>query len=723
MDEVEKKDIKEMKGQIERITFLSDEDGFTIAKVRVDGRKDLITVVGHLLSPNPGEIIHMRGRWVRHPKYGEQFRIASYTTTAPAGAHGIEKYLSSGLVKGIGPIMAKRIVKKFGKNTLDIIEGDIKRLKEVDGIGEKRISMIKKAWDDQKEIRDIMIFLQEHEISPSYTTKIFKRYKDKSIEVIKKNPYRLAMDIFGIGFITADRIANKLGFPKDSELRTMSGIVYVLQQVADEGHVYYPQDALIERSKKILDVSQEMIENALNRLEFEGRIVRENEAIYLSQFYTCETSVAKRLLKLMEVPKSIRKIDTEKAVEWIQQRLSIKLTERQKEAIRAVSEKKILIITGGPGTGKTMVINAIIRIFSKIDAKILLAAPTGRASKRMSETSGYKSQTIHRLLEYSPEKGDFKRNERYPLKCDILILDEVSMIDIVLMHHLMKAVPLNATLILVGDVNQLPSVGPGSVLKDMITSKIFPVVELKEIFRQARESLIVVNAHRINTGQFPILKPQDKESDFYFIEEDDAEKGLATILELVRRKIPNRFGLDPINDIQVISPMNKGVIGAESLNERLQHILNPFEEEILRGTKKFKVKDKVMQIRNNYEKGVFNGDIGRIIKIDKETHEVFVSFDMGVVQYDYSELDEIALAYAISVHKAQGSEYPAVVIPIFIQHYVLLQRNLIYTAITRGKKLVVIVGTKKALAIGIRNNKIQRRYTRLDKRLCQVNSF
>ena len=722
MDEIEK-DIQEIRGQIERITFFSDEDGFTIAKVRVAGQKDLITVVGYLLSPNPGEILYMKGKWVKHPRYGDQFKIISYKTAMPAGAYGIEKYLSSGLVKGIGPVMAKRIVKKFGKDTLDIIETEIDRLKEVDGIGEKRISMIKKAWDDQKEIRDIMLFLQEHEISPSYATKIYKRYRDKSIEVIKENPYRLAMDIFGIGFITADRIAAKLGFPKDSELRTMSGIIYVLQQIADEGHVYYPKDELTERCKKVLDVGEEVIESALNRLESEGKVARENDAIYLSQFYICETGVAKRLIRLMEAPKSIRKIDTEKAIEWVQQGLSIKLTERQKDAIRAVSENKVLIITGGPGTGKTMIINAIIKIFSKIGANILLAAPTGRASKRMSETSGYKSQTIHRLLEYSPEKGDFKRDEKHPLKCDLLILDEVSMIDIVLMHHLMKAVPLNATLILVGDVNQLPSVGPGSVLRDMITSEIFPVVELNEIFRQARESLIIVNAHRINTGQFPIFKSSKKEPDFYFIEEEDPEKGLAIILDLVKRRIPKRFGFDPINDIQVISPMNKGIIGAESLNERLQQALNTSNEGILRGTKRFNVKDKVMQIRNNYEKGVFNGDIGRIIKIDQENQEVLISFDTGIVQYDYSELDEISLAYAISVHKAQGSEYPAVVLPIFIQHYVLLQRNLIYTAVTRGKRLVIVVGTKKAFMIGIKNNKIQRRYTRLDKRLSDINSF
>ena len=712
----EDKELQEIKGQIERITFVNEHDGYTVAKLKVAGKQELVTVVGYMGYTSPGDVIRAKGRWVRHPRYGNQFLVLSYSSEVP-DEDGIEKYLGSGLIKGIGPVMAKRIVNKFGKETLDIIDEDIDRLKEVEGIGDRRISMIKKAWEEHKEIRDIMIFLQQHGISSSYAFRIYKKYKDESIKVVKENPYKLAMDIFGIGFIKADRIAERLGFSKESEQRIMSGIIYILQQVTEEGHVYCPYEELIERAEKMLEVNRNLIENAFTKLQLRGEIVKDEDAVYLTQFYICETGIAKKLIRLMEMPKSIRRINTEKAIEWVQKKLRIRLAERQKEAIRIVAENKVLIITGGPGTGKTTVINAIIKIFSQIGAKVLLAAPTGRASRRMTETSGYEAKTIHRLLEYSPERREFKKNERSPINCDMLIIDEASMIDTPLMYHLVKAIPLNATVVLVGDINQLPSVGPGCVLKDLIASGMFPVVELNEIFRQARESLIVINAHRINAGEFPIFKSERKDADFYFIEQEDPEKGISTIVELVKKRIPKKFGFDPIEEIQVISPMNKGVIGAENLNDRLQDALNPCSVYITRGNRKFKLKDKVIQIRNNYEKGVFNGEIGRIVKIDPENQEVWVEFDSGVVIYDYSELDEINLAYAISVHKSQGSEYPAVVIPVFIQHYVLLQRNLLYTAITRGKRLVVVVGTKKAFIIGIRNNKIQRRYTKLSKRL------
>jgi exodeoxyribonuclease V alpha subunit len=585
--------------------------------------------------------------------------------------------------------------------------------------------MIKKAWEEQKEIREVMLFLQTHGVSSGYATKIFKQYGNRSIEVVKENPYRLAMDIFGIGFLTADRIAEKLGFAKDSEVRAEAGILYVLHQLSDEGHVYYPYEPLIEKCQEILEVERDVISRAVGTISAQEKIVIEDldekagkRAVYLAKFHFSETSTAARIRTLVNAPKSIRKIDSEKALEWVQGQLSITLAEKQIEAVKTAIENKVMVITGGPGTGKTTIINAILKIFSKLKVGILLAAPTGRAAKRMSEATGYEAKTIHRMLEYSIQKGGFQKDEEDPLKCDLLIVDEASMIDIILMHHLLKAVPAKATLILVGDVNQLPSVGAGNVLRDIIASGAVPVVELNEIFRQAKESLIIVNAHRINSGQIPPLKSsREKLDDFYFIEQEDPEEVLNTILDLVRKRIPQRFKVDPIDDIQVLTPMHKGTVGASNLNMELQKALNPSEDELIRGGRAFHVRDKVMQIRNNYDKEVFNGDIGRITKIDQENQEVTISFDGKEIIYDYSDLDEIVLAYAVSVHKSQGSEYPVVIIPLLTQHYVLLQRNLIYTAVTRGKRLVIIVGTKRALAIAVRNNKTEKRYTYLKNRL------
>ena len=720
----------ELQGQIERITYTNEDSGFTIAKVKVYGQRDLVTVVGTLFALMPGEIIKMKGEWTNHPRYGEQFRVVQYESMVPASVYGIEKYLGSGLIKGIGPIIARRIVKKFGKDTIDIIENEIKKLAEVEGIGEKRIEMIKRAWDEQKEIREVMLFLQTHGVSSGYATKIFKSYGSQSIEVVKGNPYRLATDIFGIGFITADRIAEKLGFAKDSELRAEAGILYVLNQLADDGHVYYPYEPLVEKCQEILQVDREVIVKAFGMIAFDKRIIIEdlnedivefrenNKAVYLAKFHLCETSIATRLKRLITAPKLIRKIDTEKAIEWVQQQLDIILAERQVEAVRCAVEEKVLVITGGPGTGKTTITHAILKIFRKLGVSMMLAAPTGRAAKRMSEATGHEAKTIHRMLEYSIQKGGFQKNEESPLECDLLIVDEASMIDIVLMHHLLKAIPPKATFILVGDVNQLPSVGPGSILRDIIASGAVKVVELNEIFRQAQKSSIIVNAHKINNGIFPSLKPSgQKPDDFYFLEQEDPEKVLRIILELAKDRIPKRFGLDALDDIQVLTPMHKGVVGAGNLNVELQKVLNPGEVEVTRGGRNFRINDKVMQIRNNYDKEVFNGDIGRITRIDSEAQEVIIVFDGREVLYDYPDLDEIILAYAVSVHKSQGSEYPAVIIPILTQHYVLLQRNLIYTAVTRGRKLVVMVGTKKALTIGVKNDKTQKRYTYLRQRL------
>ncbi len=719
-------------GQIEIITFTNEVNGFTIARVKVDGRHELVTVIGTMMAPMVGEILEMRGEWSAHPKFGQQFKIFEYRTTVPATVYGIRKYLGSGMIKGLGPVMAGRIVDRFGKKTLDIIETDIQLLAEVDGIGKKRIAMIAGAWDEQREIRDVMLFLQSYDVSSGYAAKIFKQYGNQAIAVVKNNPYRLAGDIFGIGFITADQIAAKLGITQDAQIRVEAGILYVLNQLSDDGHVHFPYEPLISKSCEILGVGRDIIVRALGILAADQKIIMEelngnrdtfkenDKAVFLTRFHVCETGVARRIKTLVNTSKSIRHIDSSKAVEWVQNKLSITLAANQIKAVGWAIENKAMVITGGPGTGKTTIINAVLKIFSRLNVGIMLAAPTGRAAKRMSETTGFGAKTIHRLLEYSFLKGGFQRNEDKPLDCDVLIIDEASMIDIVLMYRLLKAVPTFATLILVGDVNQLPSVGAGNVLNDIIASGSVPVATLDKIFRQARSSQIVVNAHKINEGIMPSLNNEyssDPQNDFYFIEQEDPEKVLDIILELCKERITRRFNFDAVDDIQVLTPMHKGLVGALNLNNRLQEALNPGEGGIIRGDRTYRVNDKVMQIRNNYDKEVFNGDIGRIVVIQWENREVTIAYDGREVVYDFSDLDEIVLAYAVSVHKSQGSEYPVVIIPIVTQHYILLQRNLIYTAVTRGKNLVVIVGSKKAMAIGINNNKTLQRFTRLRHRL------
>ena len=721
-----------LSGQIERITFTNEENGFTIAQVKVPGRHELVTVVGSLMAPMPGEILDMRGEWSDHPRFGRQFKVVEYRTRVPVTVYGIRKYLGSGMIKGLGPVMAGRIVDRFGQKTLDIIGTDIQRLLEVEGIGKKRIDMIAKAWDAQSEIRDVMLFLQSHGVSSGYAAKIFKHYGSQSISVVKQNPYRLASDIFGIGFLTADQIAGKLGFEKDSRLRVEAGILYVLHQLCDEGHVYFPYEPLVSKSCDILGVNRETVVRALGNLALDQKIVIEDtneradtfkqniKAVYLTRFHLCETGIARRLTTLVHASKTIRDIDTDKAIDWMQRRLSITLAENQMKAVVWAIENKVLVITGGPGTGKTTIIKAVLKIYARLKSGILLAAPTGRAAKRMSEATGFEAKTIHRLLEYSLQKGGFQRHEDKPLECDVLVIDEASMIDTTLMYHLLKAVPPMATFILVGDVNQLPSVGAGNVLNDIIASEAVPVVTLDKIFRQAKTSQIVVNAHKINQGRVPSVNASqatDVQNDFYFIEQEDPEKVLDIILELSKNRIPQRFGFDPVDEIQVLTPMHRGVVGAGNLNHQLQAVLNPGEGGITRGDRTYRVNDKVMQIRNNYDKDVFNGDIGRITAIAWESREVLISIDGREVVYDFSDLDEIVTAYAVSVHKSQGSEYPAVIIPIVTQHYILLQRNLIYTAVTRGKELVVIVGSRKAMTIGVNNNKTRQRYTRLCHRL------
>ncbi|SPQ00117.1 Similar to exodeoxyribonuclease V alpha subunit [Candidatus Sulfobium mesophilum] len=721
--------LTELQGQLERITYHNRDSHYTVAKLKVQGTRNLVTIVGNLVYVSLGEMLKLKGSWDVHPRYGEQFRVVSYEVVVPATAKGIERYLGSGLIKGIGPVMAKRLVQKFGDKTLDVIENDADRLREAEGIGSKRIDMIRTAWADQKEVREVMLFLQGHEVSAAYAARIYKQYGRNSISVVKDNPYRLAEDIFGVGFLTADKIAMKLGVPKDSLKRAAAGILYVLNKLSDEGHVCFPYEPLLDECGKILETERDIIIEACRRAVEERKIIVEEtgeagdtgRTVYLAGLHAAETGVAEHIRTVFTAPGKDRLFDKDRSLEWVQKELNINLADGQKSAIRMAMEKKVLVITGGPGTGKTTLIRAILKIYRRSGRNVLMAAPTGRAAKRMSEATGFEAKTIHRLLEFSPKQGDFRKNEEYPLETDLVVIDEASMVDTILMHSLLKAVPRDAVLVLVGDVDQLPSVGAGNVLKDIIDSGYIPTVRLNEIFRQASQSLIIVNAHRINNGEFPLLPPDREElRDFYFIQLEDPEEVCRMVLNMCKNRIPEKFGLNPVKDIQVLSPMHRGVAGASNLNIELQKFLNNSQDEFSRGGKTLKTGDKVMQIRNNYDKDVFNGDIGVITSIDKEEQELTVDYDGRRTAYDFSELDEIVLAYAVSVHKSQGSEYPAVVLPLLTQHYMMLQRNLLYTAVTRGKKLVVIIGTKKALAMSIKNNKQQMRYTRLKERLREI---
>jgi len=717
-------------GQVERITYSDEENGYGVIKVRIHGRRDLATVVGSFLNLIPGEVLSMEGVWSVHARYGEQFKVSSYETIRPATAEGIEKYLGSGLIKGIGPVMARRIVNKFGEHTFDIIDHEIEKLSEIQGIGEYRIEQIRKAWDEQKDIRELMVFLRSHGVGTAYASRIFKHYGKTSLEVLKENPYRLAMDVTGIGFLTADRIARNLGFPVDSSFRAEAGLLYVLYEATEEGHVCVPQRWLLDRAQQLLEIPTAGIEEALKALVESDRLVRESisedlaahfgdhRVIYLRGYHLAETQAAHRLTYLRLSPPLQHRVDPEKAISWLHGKLPFQLAPLQEQAVKQALRDKVVVITGGPGTGKTTIISAILTVYKQLSARVCLAAPTGRAAKRLSEATRHPASTVHRLLEYSPQLGGFQRNEGRPLGADLIVVDEASMLDILLVHYLLKAVPSHAVLILVGDVDQLPSVGPGNVLNDIIESRTVSVVRLTEIFRQARQSRIIVNAHMIRDGRFPrIESDSDHLQDFYFIEKDDPEETFNIMLRLCTDRIPARFGFDPMEDVQVLSPMHRGAVGTQRLNQALQEALNPQPESIDRGGRVFRLQDRVMQIRNNYDKDVFNGDMGRIVHLDFENQEMKVQIDGRLVAYDFTELDELTLAYAISVHKAQGSEYKAVVLPLVTQHYVMLQRNLLYTAITRAKKLVVIVGSKKALAMAVRNNKMDRRFSLLEERL------
>ena len=747
---------------VERITYQNPENGYTVLKCAVKNEKDLVTVVGNLLDVSVGSVLLIDGNWKVDSKYGRQFTAQSWEETLPATVFGIEKYLGSGLIKGVGPKFAGRIVRQFGTETIDVIENDIERLREVEGIGQKRIQKIHESWERQKEIKNVMLFLQGHGVSTSFAAKIYRQYGNDSIAKMKENPYCLADDIWGIGFKTADSIAQKLGFEKNAQVRVRSGILYTLSNLADEGHVFAKKNQLVKTAQELLEAEEQTVLTVIEQMVEAQDLIAQNvvpqsagvqstslqsaklqnaksqeialsddsgdfQALYLPAFYYAETGTAAKLKRLMDAPASDRlwqqltaarkKTGNDELsidVERIQQKVQMQYDEVQASAIRKAAISKIMVMTGGPGTGKTTTAQGIIAAYRAFGLKILLAAPTGRAAKRMSETTGMEAKTIHRLLEYKPPEG-YQKNEDNPLEGDVLIVDECSMIDIILMNSLLKAIPPGMRLILVGDIDQLPSVGAGNVLRDIIDSGVIPVVRLTRIFRQAQTSRIIMNAHRINEGKMPDIS-NGSNTDFFFMEQEDPEQAVTLITQLVTHKL-SRYYQTPPTQIQVLTPMQRGVVGAANLNLALQEALNPDGEALRRSGLAFRTGDKVMQLRNNYDKEVFNGDIGMVSAVDVQERTLLVNFEGREIEYDVSELDELVHAYATTIHKAQGSEYPIVVMPVMMTHFVMLQRNLLYTGITRAKKILVLIGTKKALAYAVRNVTVTKRNTLLKERL------
>ena len=707
--------MEQLRCVVERITYQNEQNGYSVLKCRAGGYQDLVTVVGNMPEVHVGSVLTLGGSWRVDSRYGRQFSVESFEETLPATVYGIEKYLGSGLVKGIGPKFARRIVRTFGADTLNVIEETPDRLLDVPGIGRVRVERIKKSWVEQKEIKNIMLFLQGHDVSTSHATKVYKTYGSDSIRVVQENPYRLADDIWGIGFRTADTIAEKMGFGHDRYPRLRSGLMYTLNALGNEGHCYATRDQLCKTGAELLEVDASLLSDTLDEMIRSGDVFLDGEAVYLPPFYHAEAGTARRLREVLRGRGAVA-VRTEDLQRRIQAATGMNYDEVQIRAIQTAVESKVFVLTGGPGTGKTTTTLGIITAFRASGARILLAAPTGRAAKRLSEATGMEAKTIHRLLEVKPPDG-YQRNEENPLEGDVLIVDECSMIDIMLMYSLMRAVPDNMRLILVGDVDQLPSVGAGNVLRDMIDSGCFPVVRLTRIFRQARTSRIIMNAHRINHGQMPDLS-NGRQTDFFFMEREAPEEAASAIVELVKTKLPKYYRLPP-GEIQVLTPMQRGVVGASNLNQLLQESVNPGQDGLRRGGYVFRVRDKVMQIRNNYEKEVFNGDIGTVDRVDLEDRTLTVRFDDRLVDYDATELDELVLAYATTIHKAQGSEYPVVVMPVLMTHYVMLQRNLLYTGITRAKKGLVLVGTKKAIAHAVRTVTVTKRNTKLCERLRQ----
>lgn len=714
--------MEHLQGTIESVVYYSPETGYTVCKFA--GEDGLVfTIVGTFPPLSPGETIKIKGKWVINPKFGKQFSVDNYIPLLPSSVKGIEKFLSSGLIKGIGPVLAKRIVNRFGPQTIEILTNNISKLKQVDGVGKVKFNEIKKSWSMNEDIRELIIFLQEHNITTGLATKIYRQYGKKSYHILKTNPYQACHDIWGIGFKTADQIALNLGMSPVSPERIKAYILYVLEKDNEQGHVFSFQKDLLKSCQKELEAEEGKILEALKVLKSQKLVkaehLEEDEAIFLPFYYMAQEEVVKDIYNLAHVPFSKPEFDVEKEISSAEKDLQIRFSPIQRLAIKESVYKKILVITGGPGTGKTTIIKAILDLFHKEGRFVLLAAPTGRAAKRLSEATRSEAKTLHRTLEFTPKLGTFRRNENNPLQGDALIIDEFSMVDLPLMYHLLKAVPREMHLILVGDKDQLPSVGPGNLLRDFIESEIVEVVRLDEIFRQEKESLIVCNAHRVNHGE-KLVYPEkgDTESDFYFIHQEDDQKAFQTIINLCSNRIPKKLNLNPLSpEIQVISPMYRGIVGVENLNTELQRRLNPDQDGLKLGSREIRIYDKVMQIKNNYDKDVFNGDIGSVVDMDKRAFRIVVSYEGRDVLYQREELNQIVLAYAVSVHKSQGSEYSAVVMPLMTQHFIMLQRNLFYTALTRARRLSCIVGSYKALYIAIKNDKPIKRNCRVKDKL------
>ena len=719
-----------LEGVIERITFHNADNGYTVARLLPPNARDVITILGNFSNPVVGESLVCHGTWSHHAQWGRQMQVARYDVVRPATAFAIEKYLGSGMIKGIGPVMAKRIVDKFGEDALDVIEEKPRKLLDIAGIGQKKLDRIQQAWQDQREVRNIMLFLQSHGVSPAYAVKIYKTYGSKAIAVVEKNPYQLAADIYGIGFKSADKIARAIGIAEDDPRRIQAGVVYVLNEAVETGgNAYLTEDELTKKAHEILEV--EDIASAIDELAFTGRLVleplefmgRTETAIYTPSLHTTERSLAERLLRLISTP--LAPADPKKLDQWLTalvEKQDRPLSEEQHSAVLTALTSRFMILTGGPGVGKTHTTNTIVAAFEDLKKNVLLASPTGRAAKRLAEVTGRDARTVHRLLEFEPEQRGFKHNAENPLECDVLIVDECSMLDMVLSYSLLKAVPDGAQVVFVGDVDQLPSVGPGNVLRDLINSGCVPVARLTEVFRQAAESLIITNAHAINAGRFPQLPPPSAMRDCAWLDADEAEEVADKVIAVVAKSLPKRGYLP--SDIQVLTPMQRGSAGAAFLNQRLQEVLNPAMEgkpEVQRGSRLFRVGDRVMQMTNNYDKGVYNGDIGSVGDINHEDDTLTVHFTDAQgsteVVYDFADIDELNLANAVSIHKSQGSEYPVVVLALHTQHYMLLQRNLLYTALTRARKFAVLIGPQRAIAMAVKKQSDIHRHTRLKERL------